>query len=643
MRASLQSSMVRFREDFSRELGNLAIAVQLDPGSAIDSKAAVEYVQRIESWKRAAAHPELLQGVYVFQHDGNKSRLLRLNLSNDQFEPTEWPARLERLKQPLSMFSGDIAFFDHRRRIILGERRDGMLAPADTASSSKLTPAGPGPLMRFHAESLSAESGGRDGAPGVEHRQHPDEAPPLGARMFPRMPWMVDESGWLLTHFQFMHQMPGPKPTPPSVSCVIIELNEGVIRNQVFPQLAQAHFSGAEGLDYDVAIADQSHDSDILYTSTPSFDTGVSDAAVSLLGGFGGPDAPQGAPVTLPAPFFWSSRVVSEPRYFGFPGPVRVERFRFGDRGPGWVLMARHRKGSLEAALASMHRRQLAMSFGALLLLAATMAMIIVATRRAQRLARLQMDFVAGVSHELRTPLSVIGSAAENIADGIVDDKQKIARYGGVIRDSARQLTQLVEQILLFAATRQEHCQYVLAPVQPSEIVKLALDNSAELIREAGFEIENDIEPDLPPVMVDLPAVSHCLQNLISNAVKYGGETRWLRVCTKKIHRKNGVGEIQISVEDKGIGIAHSDLERIFDPFYRSPAVASAQIHGTGLGLALAKGIAEAMHGTLSVTSDLGRGSSFVLHLPCAEQTTLTPEEKSEPSTIYYEPERTNR
>ena len=118
-----------------------------------------------------------------------------------------------------------------------------------------------------------------------------------------------------------------------------------------------------------------------------------------------------------------------------------------------WQIVIMSRGGSLEAVAAALQRRNLAISFGVLLVLAATTGIILLTTRRAQRLARLQMDFVAGVSHELRTPLTVISSAASNIADGVVGSQQQVIRYGKVIQTQARQLIHLVEQVLLFAAT----------------------------------------------------------------------------------------------------------------------------------------------------------------------------------------------
>ena len=235
------------------------------------------------------------------------------------------------------------------------------------------------------------------------------------------------------------------------------------------------------------------------------------------------------------------------------------------------------------------------------------------------QLAKLQMDFVASISHELRTPLAVIQSAAENIADGVVGGKEQLAKYGSVIRNQSRQVTEFVNQILLYAATRDRRHRYVLRPLAVSELINSVLRNTAETVRTAGFGIEQHIDPDLPPVMGDLAALSQCLQSLLGNAVKYGGSSRWIgiRAFSQEVH---GRREIAIAVTDRGIGIDRSEILHIFEPFYRSAAVSAAQIHGTGLGLSTARSIAEAMGGKLSVQSKLGAGSTFTLHLPVAKQ-----------------------
>ena len=233
------------------------------------------------------------------------------------------------------------------------------------------------------------------------------------------------------------------------------------------------------------------------------------------------------------------------------------------------------------------------------------------------QLARLQMEFVASVSHELRTPLSVISSAADNIADGLVKGKDDLKRYGGAIQNQSRQMAELINQILLFAATQEQKNHFVFRALKISEVLHSALQQTSELTKASAFKIELEVEPGLPLIQGDASALVRCLQNMIINAVKYSGKSKWIGVgaCLSDSELR-GQGEIQIAVRDRGIGIARSELPHIFEPFYRSPAVVAEQIHGTGLGLALSKSIAEAMGGRLTVVSELGIGSVFTLHLP---------------------------
>jgi signal transduction histidine kinase len=236
------------------------------------------------------------------------------------------------------------------------------------------------------------------------------------------------------------------------------------------------------------------------------------------------------------------------------------------------------------------------------------------------QLAKMQMDFVASVSHELRTPLAVISSAADNITDGLVAGKDQVQRYGAIIGKQSRQMTDLVNQILLFASTRDGQGRYIPQPIPVDEVIRSVVDNTADLTREAGFEIEQNVEAGLPLVKADPAALSKALQNLLINAVKYSGNSRWIGMTAwlARSHDRNH-REVRISIRDRGIGIAPSEIERIFEPFYRSPRVGAAQIHGTGLGLPLAKSMVEGMGGRISVESKLGIGSVFTIHLPIPE------------------------
>jgi signal transduction histidine kinase len=260
--------------------------------------------------------------------------------------------------------------------------------------------------------------------------------------------------------------------------------------------------------------------------------------------------------------------------------------------------------------------RERAVGLGILLLLALSMAMIFIASQRARKFARLQVEFVAAVSHELRTPVAVLCSAADNLADGIVQGPQQLDQYRSLITNQARQLTLLVEQILSFTAGGGVKPGQSSRPLEVREIVQAAIEKTEGLLHSGQFTVEQAIEPGLPQVKGDLVALSQCLQNLIVNAVKYSGSSRWIGVQAQSVETRNGRREVQITVEDKGIGIAPSELGAVFEPFFRSPSVAKGQIHGTGLGLSLAKSMAETAGGRFTVVSELGKGSAFTLHLP---------------------------
>lgn len=236
------------------------------------------------------------------------------------------------------------------------------------------------------------------------------------------------------------------------------------------------------------------------------------------------------------------------------------------------------------------------------------------------QLAKLQMEFVASVSHELRTPLAVLNSAADNIADGLIEGKSTLKRYGAVLQHQSRNMSRLVDEILLFASTEDGTQRYVLQPLLLSPIIDSIVKATEGVLKDSGFVLDLTMEPDLPFVLGDVSGISQCLQNLISNAIKYGGEDRRIILHAFEAGGEQRLGrEVCISIMDRGIGIDSSELERIFEPFYRSPQVSAAQVHGTGLGLSLAKRIADSMGGRISVSSEISVGSTFILHLQVAK------------------------
>ena len=118
--------------------------------------------------------------------------------------------------------------------------------------------------------------------------------------------------------------------------------------------------------------------------------------------------------------------------------------------------------------------------------------------------------------------------------------------------------------------------------------------------------------------------MSQCIENLITNALKYSGDERWVGIRARAVEGGKDGAAVHISVSDRGIGIAPEDLPHIFEPFFRSPTVRRSQVHGTGLGLALAKQVAESMGGALTVETTPGSGSTFTLTLRCADGAVAT-------------------
>jgi len=283
-----------------------------------------------------------------------------------------------------------------------------------------------------------------------------------------------------------------------------------------------------------------------------------------------------------------------------------------------WVLMAKHRSGSLEAAVARVRTRNVIVSSSILMLLTVVIGLIAVSARRAQELARQQMEFVAAVSHELRTPVSVIGAAAGNLADGVVGDPQRVRKYGETIQGEARRLGETVERVLQLAGIAAGSAAAAQTPISADDLVHESINACRIEIEAAGVDVEVAVPDNLPMVVGDVTALRSALQNLISNAVKYGGNARWLRISVTAVPAPPFPVPVMVtfSVEDRGLGIDADDRKHIFEPFYRGREAVSQQIQGSGLGLNLVMRIAEAHGGKVSVASEPGKGSTFTLTLP---------------------------
>jgi signal transduction histidine kinase len=288
-----------------------------------------------------------------------------------------------------------------------------------------------------------------------------------------------------------------------------------------------------------------------------------------------------------------------------------------------WILVAKHRSGSLSAAVESIRLRCLAINFGVLLVLGLAVAMVVVSALRAQTSLKLQMEFVASVSHGLRTPLSVIGSAADNLAEGVVRSDQSVREYGSLIRGECRRLSRLVEQTLQFAAGKADFRPRNVEFLRVEDVVSQVLADASAIIDASSFIVEKNIDLDLPKIRVNMETFSECLLNLISNALKYASQSPWIGIRAHSIETGRGTG-VRITIEDRGPGIPEEELPHIFEPFYRGRDARAAQIRGTGLGLSLAQEAAMTMGARITVESVVGMGSAFTIHMPASYMNSST-------------------
>jgi signal transduction histidine kinase len=193
--------------------------------------------------------------------------------------------------------------------------------------------------------------------------------------------------------------------------------------------------------------------------------------------------------------------------------PGRCASAEAGASG-AWMLYVRARP-SLAEATQFAQRQNLAISFGVLLVLALTVAVLFVSAHRASELAALHKQFAAGVSHELRTPLSIISSAGENLADGVVESPEQVRQYGQMIHSHSEQLAAMIENALWFAR-KDANRTLETEEIDVDELVRAAAVTCGRILEQAGVVLEQDIEPKLPPIRGNRTLLLHGLQNLLT-------------------------------------------------------------------------------------------------------------------------------
>ena len=401
---------------------------------------------------------------------------------------------------------------------------------------------------------------------------------------------------------------PGPDRGPFRVAgVVLLQLDPRYLREQLLPQLAEAHFGPLAESEFVVAVVRRA-DRSLLFSSDPTDAVGTLQprrraAQPPRSRGRPGddrPDAGPGPPLRRAA--------AGRRTCAGSRGASPRKRAR----GCWWPGTAGARWRS---TVARVRRRNLAVGLGILALLGATGALLATGAQRARRLARQQMEFVAGVTHELNTPLAAIRSAGQNLADGIVTDPAQVRRYGGLIEKEGGRLTALVAQVLDFAGIDSANRAYVAEPLSVARLVDEVLRDHRLALEQAGMAVERDVAPGLPEIRGDAAALRRALANLVANAVKFAAAGQW--VAVRASARPDGQSVV-LRVEDRGPGIPRDERERVFEPFYRGPAAERNATPGSGLGLSVVRHVVRAHGGSVHVEGREGGGTAVVIELPAS-------------------------
>lgn len=235
--------------------------------------------------------------------------------------------------------------------------------------------------------------------------------------------------------------------------------------------------------------------------------------------------------------------------------------------------------------------------------------------KRQLTLARQKTDFVSNVSHELKTPLTSIRMFSELLAENRVTEPEKQRSYLNIITAETARLTRLINNVLDFARLERGEKDYSLAACDLAALTRETVETFRPHLESAGFRFETVLPNQSISVQADRDAMSQVIVNLLSNAEKYSNSSKEIRL---ELERQPA--RIELRVLDRGPGVPRGCEEKIFEKFYRANASLTNNVPGSGLGLTLARQIAQAHGGDVTYSVREGGGSCFTLHLPLTAQ-----------------------
>ena len=228
---------------------------------------------------------------------------------------------------------------------------------------------------------------------------------------------------------------------------------------------------------------------------------------------------------------------------------------------------------------------------------------------------KMRVDFVANASHELRTPLSTVVGYAETLAEDGELPPDLSTNFGRTIRDEAKRMFRIIEDLMSLSRIEADRFVAPDEKVQVHDVVNSAISNVGHAAASKTCEFNIGLADDLPELRGDRSQLVQLLDNLISNAVRYGCDRSGSQI---DVVAQSAGRSVVISVTDHGPGISREHLPRLTERFYRIDPARSRESGGTGLGLAIVKHIVERHRGSLDIKSTVGVGTTVTVRLPTA-------------------------
>jgi two-component system sensor histidine kinase SenX3 len=269
-------------------------------------------------------------------------------------------------------------------------------------------------------------------------------------------------------------------------------------------------------------------------------------------------------------------------------------------------------------------------------------ALLLEDVTESRRLEAVRRDFVANVSHELKTPVGALSLLAEAVADA-ADEPAEVRRFARRMQHEGTRLGRLVTELIELSRLQGADPLPTSRMVSVERVVTEAVDRTRLAADNAGITVVAGGERGLA-VRGDEGQLITALANLVDNAIAYSPAGTRIAIGMRRRagSSEDGGDSVEVSVSDQGIGIGETDLERVFERFYRADPARSRATGGTGLGLAIVKHIASNHGGSVSVWSVEGSGSTFTMRLPAAGRGTVLPDPPGDGRLAGDRPEAAN-